>query len=142
MLGTMFQGFKQFILKGNVVDLAVGIVIGASFSAVVTALVKDLITPFISAIGGQPNFASFYLTINHSKFMVGDFINTFIAFLINAAVIYFFVVIPMNKLMERMNKNKKTVDPSTKKCTECLSVISLDARRCAFCTSVQTAKKN
>lgn len=141
MLGNMFQGFKQFILKGNVVDLAVGIVIGASFSAVVTALVKDLITPFISAIGGQPNFASFYFTINNSKFMWGDFINAFIAFLINAAVIYFFVVTPMNKLMERMNKNKKPVDPSTKKCTECLSIISLDAKRCAFCTSVQTARK-
>jgi large conductance mechanosensitive channel len=141
MLGDMFQGFKQFILKGNVVDLAVGIVIGASFSAVVTALVKDLITPFISAIGGQPNFSSIYFTINHSKFMAGDFINALVAFLINAAVIYFFVVVPMNKLMERAQKNKKPIDPTTKKCTECLSVIPLDANRCAFCTSVQKGKK-
>ena len=141
MFGEMFQGFRQFILKGNVVDLAVGIVIGASFSAVVTALVKDVITPFISAIGGQPNFSSIYFTINNSKFMVGDFINAFIAFLINAAVIYFFVVVPMNRLLARVQKNKKTDDPTTKKCTECLSVIPLDAKRCAFCTSLQTAKK-
>lgn len=136
----MLQGFRQFILKGNVVDLAVGIIIGASFSSVVSALVKDLITPFISAIGGQPNFSSVFFTINHSKFMVGDFINAFIAFLINAAVIYFFVVTPMNKFLERVNKNKKTVDPTTKKCSECLSVIPLEAKRCAFCTSVQKKK--
>lgn len=136
----MLQGFRQFILKGNVVDLAVGIIIGASFSSVVSALVKDLITPFISAIGGQPNFSSVFFTINHSKFMVGDFINALIAFLINAAVIYFFVVTPMNKFLERVNKNKKPVDPTTKKCSECLSVIPLEAKRCAFCTSVLVKK--
>lgn len=140
MLKEMLQGFRQFILKGNVVDLAVGIIIGASFSSVVSALVKDLITPFISAIGGQPNFSSVFFTINHSKFMVGDFINALIAFLINAAVIYFFVVTPMNKFLERVNKNKKPVDPTTKKCSECLSVIPLEAKRCAFCTSVLVKK--
>lgn len=133
----MFQGFRQFILKGNVVDLAVGIIIGASFSAVVSALVKDLITPFIAAIGGNPDFSSIYFTLNNSKFMIGDFANALIAFLINALVIYFFVVTPMNKFMSQVNKNKKPVDPSTKKCTECLSVIPLEAKRCAFCTSVQ-----
>ena len=141
MFVEIFKGFRQFILKGNVVDLAVGIIIGASFSAVVSALVKDLITPFISAIGGQPNFSSLYFTINHSKFMVGDFINALITFLINALVIYFFVVIPMNKFLAQVNKNKKPEDPTTKKCTECLSIIPAEAKRCAFCTSVQTAKK-
>jgi large conductance mechanosensitive channel len=140
MIKETIQGFKQFILKGNAVDLAVGIIIGASFSAVVTALVKDLITPFIAAIGGEPNFSSIYFTINNSKFMVGDFINVVIAFLINAVVIYFFVVVPMNKLMQTVQKNKKPLDPSTKKCTECLSEIPLDAKRCAFCTSVQKKK--
>jgi large conductance mechanosensitive channel len=141
MFKETIQGFKQFILKGNAVDLAVGIIIGASFSAVVTALVKDLITPFIAAIGGEPNFASLYFTINNSKFMIGDFINVFISFLINAAVIYFFVVVPMNKLLAAVQKNKKPLDPSTKKCTECLSEIPLNARRCSFCTSLQTTKK-
>ncbi|MGH7203715.1 MAG: large conductance mechanosensitive channel protein MscL [Candidatus Levyibacteriota bacterium] len=134
----MVKGFRQFILKGNVVDLAVGIVIGASFSAVVSALVKDLITPFIAAIGGQHDFSSIYVTINHSKFMVGEFLNALIAFLVNAAVIYFFVVTPMNRLTSTL---RKPVDPSTKKCPECLSIIPLNATRCAFCTSVQTSKK-
>lgn len=132
----MLQGFKQFILKGNVVDLAVGIIIGASFSAVVTSLVKDLITPLVAAIGGQADFSSLYFTINHSKFMVGDFINAVIAFLINAAVIYFFVVTPMNHLIAASRKGKP-IDPTTKKCPECLSDIPIGAKRCAFCTSVQ-----
>lgn len=140
MLKETIQGFKQFILKGNAVDLAVGIIIGASFSAVVNSLVKDLITPFISAIGGQPNFSSLYFTINNSKFMVGDFVNALIAFFINAAVIYFFVVVPMNRLMANVNKNKKPLDPSTKKCQECLSEIPLEAKRCAFCTAVFSKK--
>ena len=137
MIKETIQGFKQFIVKGNAVDLAVGIIIGASFSAVVTALVKDLITPFIAAIGGQPDFSQISFTINNSKFLIGDFINVLIAFIINAAVIYFFVVTPMNKLMASMQKNKKPLDPTSKKCTECLSEIPLEAKRCAFCTSVQ-----
>ncbi|MBP9817242.1 large conductance mechanosensitive channel protein MscL [Candidatus Shapirobacteria bacterium] len=130
----MLKGFKQFILKGNVVDLAVGVVIGASFSAVVTALVKDLITPLIAALGGRPDFSTIFFTINNSKFMVGDFINTLIAFLINASVIYFFVVLPINKLT---SFTKKPSDPTTKKCSECLSTIPVKAHRCAFCTSIQ-----
>jgi large conductance mechanosensitive channel len=137
----MFQGFKQFILKGNVVDLAVGVVIGVSFGAVVTALVKDVITPFIGALGGMPDFSKVTFTINHSVFMIGDFINAVLSFLINATVIYFFVVYPMNKLIAATKKNKP-VDPTTRKCPECTSVISVEAKRCPFCTSVLSAKKS
>jgi len=130
----MLKGFKQFILKGNVVDLAVGIVIGSSFGIVVSALVKDLITPLIAAVGGTPDFSSIYFTINHSKFMIGDFLNALISFLINAVVMYFFVVVPMNKLIS-LTKKGKSIDPTTKICPECLSVVPLKAKRCAFCTS-------
>ncbi|MDO8265809.1 MAG: large conductance mechanosensitive channel protein MscL [Candidatus Saccharibacteria bacterium] len=130
----MIQGFKQFILKGNVVDLAVGVVVGVAFNSVVTALVKDLITPMIGAIGGQPDFSVINFTINNSRFLVGDFINALFSFLIIATVIYFLVVLPMNKLSSLTTK-QKSVDPTTKKCPECLSIIPLDAKRCAFCTS-------
>jgi large conductance mechanosensitive channel len=136
----LLQGFKQFILKGNVVDLAIGIVIGVSFGAVVTALVKDLITPLIAAIGGVPDFSSIYFTVNHSKFMIGDFINALLSFLINSAVIYFLVVLPMNKLIS-LSRKEKPADPTTKKCPECLSIIPLEAKRCSFCTSVLSSKK-
>jgi len=132
----MLQGFKKFILKGNVVDLAVGVVVGVSFGAVVTALVKDLITPLIGAFGGQPDFSSLQFTVNGSRFLIGDFLNALIAFLINSAVIYFLVVLPINKLTATALKDKKA-DPTTKKCPECLSQIPLDAKRCAFCTSLQ-----
>lgn len=135
----MLQGFKEFILKGNVVDLAVGIVIGVAFGGVVTALVKDLITPLIAAIGGTPDFSSIYFTVNKSKFMIGDFLNALISFLINAGVIYFLIVLPMNKLMAAAKKNKP--DPTTKKCPECLSVIPIGAKRCAYCTSLISSKK-
>jgi large conductance mechanosensitive channel len=136
----MLQGFKQFILKGNVVDLAVGIVVGVAFGNIVTALVKDIITPFIAAIGGTPDFSSIFFTINKSKFMIGDFINALISFLINASVMYFFVVLPMNKLIT-LTRKQKPVDPTTKKCPECLSVIPIEAKRCAFCTSILTPHK-
>ena len=136
----MLRGFKEFIFKGNVVDLAVGIIIGVAFGSVVTALVKDIITPLIAAFGGTPDFSALHFTINHSKFMIGDFIDTLISFLINAAVIYFFIVLPMNKLTA-VTKRGKPVDPTTKKCPECLSIIPLEAKRCAFCTSVQPLKK-
>jgi large conductance mechanosensitive channel len=135
----MLKGFKEFILKGNVVDMAVGIVIGVAFGGVVTALVKDLISPLIAVIGGTPDFSSLYFTINHSKFMVGDFINALLSFLINAAVIYFFVVLPINRLTA-LSKKEKPADPTTKKCPQCLSVVPIEAKRCAFCTSALTVK--
>jgi len=134
------RGFKEFILKGNVVDLAVGIVIGVAFGGLVNALVKDLISPLIAAFGGTPDFSALSFTINHSKFLIGDFLNTLISFLINATVIYFFVVLPMNKLIAATKKGKP-VDPTTKKCPECLSLIPLQAKRCAYCTSPQSPKK-
>ena len=136
----MLKEFKEFILKGNVVDLAVGVVIGVAFGNVVSALVKDLVTPLIAAIGGKPDFSSITFTINNSKFMIGDFINTVVSFLINAGVIFFFIVLPMNRLIAASKKGKP-IDPTTKKCPECLSVIPLAAKRCAFCTSPQPTKK-
>jgi large conductance mechanosensitive channel len=132
------QGFKAFLLRGNVVDLAVGVVIGVAFGAVVTGFVKDLVTPLIAAIGGNPNFGGLYFTINNSKFLYGDFINLLLSFLLIAAVIYFLVVMPYTALVARSHK-EPPADPTTKKCTECLSEIPKDARRCAFCTSPQAA---
>jgi len=132
------KGFKAFLLRGNVIDLAVAVVIGIAFGVVVTAFVKDLVTPLIAALGGKPDFSALYFTVNNSKFLYGDFINAIIAFLIIAAVIYFFVIVPINALIARSRK-EPPADPTTKKCSECLSDIPVDARRCAFCTSPQTA---
>jgi len=131
----MLKGFKQFILRGNVVDLAVGVVIGASFGSVVNSLVKDILTPFIAAIFKAPDFSGLMFTINGSKFMYGNFINAFIAFIIVAASVYFFVVTPINTLIAKTRK-EKPLDPTTKKCPECLSEIPIDAKKCAFCTSI------
>lgn len=130
----MLKGFKDFIMKGNVVDMAVGVVIGIAFGNVVTAFVKDLVTPLIGAFGGTPDFSGIAFTINNSKFMVGDFINSLISFLTIAAVIYFAVVIPMNKMMEKM-KSGKTEDPTEKACPQCLSLIPIKAKRCKFCSA-------
>jgi large conductance mechanosensitive channel len=124
------RGFRAFLERGNVVDLAVAVVVGVAFTAVVNSFVKDLVTPLIGAIGGQPNFSSLSFTINNSKFLYGDFLNAAISFLIVAAVIYFFVVAPYTALMAR---TRKEPSPTTKKCPECLSEIPLEARRCAFC---------
>lgn len=131
------KGFRAFLLRGNVVDLAVAVVIGVAFAAVVTAFVKDLVTPLIAALGGKPDFAALFFTVNNSKFLYGDFINAIVAFLIIAAVIYFLVVVPYQALVSRSRK-EPPADPTTKKCTECLSEIPIGARRCAFCTSPQT----
>ena len=132
------RGFKTFLLRGNVVDLAVGVVIGVAFGAVITGFVKDLVTPLIAAIGGKPDFASISFTINNSRFLYGDFINALASFVIIAAVIYFFVVMPYTALIARARREPPP-DPTTKKCTECLSEIPIAARRCAFCTEPQTA---
>jgi large conductance mechanosensitive channel len=131
------KGFKAFLLRGNVVDLAVGVVIGIAFGVVITAFVKDLVTPLIAAIGGKPDFASLYFTINNSKFLYGDFINALLGFVLIALVIYFFVVLPVNALVARSRK-EPPADPTTKKCTECLSEIPVGAKRCAFCAQPQT----
>src|ERR1700694_1820912 len=127
------KGFKAFLLRGNVVDLAIGVVIGIAFGVVVTAFVKALVTPLIAALFGKPDFGALTFTINNSKFLYGDFVNAVLAFLIVAAVIYFFVVVPYSALLARSRK-EPPADPTTKKCTECLSEIPIDARRCAFCT--------
>jgi len=126
------KGFRTFLLRGNVVDLAVGVVIGVAFGSVVTAFVKDLMTPFIAALFGKPDFASLTFTVNSSKFLYGDFINAVISFVIVAAVIYFFVIAPFTALVARFHK-EPPADPTTKKCPECMSEIPIEARRCAFC---------
>lgn len=131
----MFKEFKKFILRGNVVDLAVGIVIGAAFGTVVNALVKDMITPIISAIGGTQRFADAHFTIHNSQFLYGDFINAVISFLVVALAIFFFVVQPVNHLTARFMRSKDTEEESTRKCPECLSEIPKAATRCKFCTA-------
>jgi large conductance mechanosensitive channel len=130
------KGFKQFLLRGNVVDLAVGVVIGAAFGAVVTAFVKDLLTPLIAAIVKQPDFSSMTFMVNGSKFLYGEFVNAVVSFLLIATAVYYFVVLPVNALVARSRRSEKPADPTTKKCPECLSEIPIDARRCAFCASV------
>ena len=129
----MLSGFKQFILRGNVIDMAVGVVVGAAFATVVSAFTKDLLTPLIAALVGKPDFSAIQFTVNGSMFAIGDFINAAIAFLLVAAAVYFFVVTPVNMLIARMRKAPAPADPTTKKCPECLSEIPLDARRCAHC---------
>ena len=129
----MLNGFKQFIMRGNVVDMAVGVVIGAAFASVVGAFTKDLLTPLIGAIVGKHDFAAITFTVNNSVFALGDFINAAISFLLVAAAVYFFVVTPINALVSRMRKAPAPADPTTKKCPECLSEIPIDARRCAHC---------
>ena len=131
---TLLNDFKAFILRGNVVDLAVAVVIGVAFKAIVDALVADFITPLVAAIGGKQDFSSLDFTINSSVFAYGHFLNQTISFLIIAAVVFFFVVTPVNALMARAKK-EPPADPTSKKCPECLSEIPLEARRCAFCTA-------
>ena len=130
----MLSGFKQFILRGNVVDMAVGVVIGAAFASVVGAFTKDLLTPLISALVGKGDqFSNLTFTMRGSVFAIGDFINAAISFFLVAAAVYFFVVTPINALVTRMRKAEAPADPTTKKCPECLSEIPIDASRCAHC---------
>jgi large conductance mechanosensitive channel len=131
----MMSGFRQFILRGNVIDLAVAVVIGAAFGAVVAALVKDLLTPLIGALVGAPDFSSLVLTVNGSNFLIGDFINALVSFVLIAAAVYYVIVVPINALNARRNRGEAPPDPTTKKCPECLSEVPIAARRCAFCTS-------
>ncbi len=133
----LLKDFREFILRGNLVDLAVAVVIGTAFTAVVTALVKDLVTPLIAAIGGKPDFGELAFTINGSHFGYGEFINALISFLIVAAVLFFFVVRPVNALMARL-RSEPPVDETVRACPECLSDIPVKARRCAFCTAQVT----
>ena len=130
----MLKGFRQFIMRGNVVDLAVGVVIGAAFGAVVTSLTKDLITPLIAAIVGKPDFSAIHVTINNSVFGVGNFLNAVIGFLLVAGAIYFFVVVPMNAISAATTKPTPAAAPTTKACPECCSEIPIAAKRCAHCT--------
>ncbi len=133
------KGFKQFLLRGNVVDLAVAVVVGAAFGTVVSAFVKDLLTPLIAAIVGKPDFSALIFELNGSKFLYGDFINAAVSFFLISAAVYFFVVLPINTLIQRYRKAPAPADPSTKKCPECLSEIPIAARRCAFCASALPA---
>ena len=130
----MLSGFKKFILRGNVVDMAVGVVIGAAFAGVVAGLSKAFITPLIAVIVGKPDYSSLKFMVRGTEFPIGDFVNATVSFILIAAVVYFFVVLPVNALVARMNRGEKPPDPTTKKCPECLSEIPIDARRCAHCT--------
>ncbi|OGI60999.1 mechanosensitive ion channel protein MscL [Candidatus Nomurabacteria bacterium RIFCSPHIGHO2_01_FULL_37_25] len=131
----MLKEFKQFLLRGNVVDLAVGVVVGAAFGTIVTALVNDLVTPFLAAIIKVPDFGGLSFTLNGSHFMYGHFINALISFILVAGAIFFFVVKPMNTLIAHSRK-EPPADPTTKKCKECLSEIPLEAKRCSHCAQV------
>jgi large conductance mechanosensitive channel len=126
--------FREFILRGNLVDLAVAVVVGTAFTAVVTSLVEDLVTPLIAAVGGEPDFGALSFTINDSVFRYGDFINALLTFLIVAAVLFFLVIKPVNALLARA-RTEPPVDEQTRPCPECLSEIPERARRCAFCTA-------
>lgn len=135
------QEFRKFILRGNVVDLAVAVVIGAAFNSIVQALVKDVVTPLIGAVYKQQSFATASIDLNGSKILYGDFINAVISFVIVAAVVFFLIVQPINKLVALANRKKQPEDPTTKKCPECLSEIAKAATRCKFCTVKQPAIK-
>ena len=128
-------GFREFLMRGNVVDLAVAVVVGAAFGTLAEALTKDLLTPLIAAIVGKPDFSAIQFTVNNSKFLVGDFINAVIAFVLVAMAVYYFVVVPMSRLLPVNAAPAPPPPPPTKSCPECLSEIPLQARRCGHCTS-------
>lgn len=132
--GSTFKGFGAFLARGNVIDLAVAVVVGAAFTAVVNALVKDLITPLVAALAGKPDFSKLGFTLNHSHFAVGDFVNALITFLLDALVIYYFIVVPLRIAAERFEPGKPVLAQKT--CPECMSEIPQDARRCKYCTAV------
>jgi large conductance mechanosensitive channel len=129
----MLKGFRDFILRGNVIDLAVAVILGAAFNAIVASLVGDVLNPLIAATIGKPDFSGVILNIHGGHIKIGNFINAAVSFLIVAAVVYFAIVLPLNKLMARMKKPEAPAEPTTKTCPECLSEIPLAARRCAHC---------
>jgi large conductance mechanosensitive channel len=129
------SGFRQFILRGNVIDLAVAVVIGAAFGVVVAALVKDLLTPLIGAVVGTPDFSALVFTVNGSRFLIGEFVNAVLSFVLVSAAVYYAIIVPVNAINARRNRGEAPPDPTTKKCAECLSEVPIAARRCAFCTS-------
>ena len=129
------KGFKEFLLRGNVLDLAVAVIIGGAFGAIVNSLVKDVLTPLIAAIVQSPDFSAIALDLNGSKLMIGSFLNAVIAFVLVAIAVYFFIVLPMNALVARQRRGEAPPDPTSKKCPECLSDVPIAARRCAHCTS-------
>lgn len=135
----MLNGFKKFILRGNVVDMAVGVVVGAAFGTVVTELTKAFLTPLIALIVGKPDYSNLKFTVRTTMFPIGDFINAVISFLLIAAAVYFFVVVPVNWLMARMHKDEPAAAPNTRACPECLSEIPIKARRCSHCAQPVTA---
>jgi large conductance mechanosensitive channel len=135
----VLRDFRAFIVRGNLVDLAVAVVIGTAFTAVVNALVRDIITPLIAAIGGKPDFGDLAFTINGSRFAYGDFFNAVLTFLIVAAVMFFLVMKPVNLLLEQL-RTEPEVESPTRSCPECLSQIPAAAPRCAFCTSEVAAE--
>ncbi|RPI53006.1 MAG: large conductance mechanosensitive channel protein MscL [Acidobacteria bacterium] len=134
----MLRGFKEFVLRGNVLDLAVAVVIGGAFGALVNAMVKDLLTPLIGAVVVKPDFSALVLTINGAELLIGDLLNAVISFLLIAAAVYVFIIAPVNAITARRRRGEAPADPTTKKCPECLSEVAIAARRCAFCTSALT----
>jgi large conductance mechanosensitive channel len=133
----MFKEFKAFLMRGNLLEIAVALVLALAFASVVTSLVEDLITPLIAAIFGEPDFSRLTFTINDSEFRYGEFINAMISFVLVVAAVFFFVVKPLNALMARVRSGEESPDPTTRQCTECLSDIPVAARRCSFCSSPQ-----
>ena len=133
----MLQDFQKFLFRGNLIDLAVAVVVGTAFSAVVTALVKDLITPLIAALVGSPHFSGLSFTLHRSVFDYGDFLNALVTFVLVAAAVFYMVVLPMNLVQARAARGRAPQAPTTKACPECCSQIPVAAKRCAFCTSVQ-----
>jgi large conductance mechanosensitive channel len=129
----MFKGFRDFILRGNVVDLAVAVIIGAAFGAITTSLVKDIITPLVAAIVGKPDFSALVLTVGSGKITYGNFLNALINFVLQASVVYFFIVVPIQKLLAKLNP-ETPAEVTTKACPQCLGEIPLAATRCKFCT--------
>jgi large conductance mechanosensitive channel len=138
----VFKEFKKFVLRGNTVDLAVGIVVGAAFTAVINSLVKDLINPLVAVFYGGTKVSDLYFVVDGKKFLYGDALNALITFLIVAAVVFFFVVQPINKLNEFEDRRKTTDEATTKKCPECLSTVAAAATRCKYCTSKLAPKES